>query len=301
MKKRIGFIGLGLMGGNIAGRLVSMGFDVVGFDINYENAERSRLKGVLIADSIEKIIIDAEVICTSLPNPDIVKEVYLSGDKGILNLVHEGTIVLDFSTIDPETVKMNYEYGKKRGISVLDCPVSGGPKEANEGILTIMVGGDKDDMVKVEDILISLGKTIHYAGPSGSGSISKLINNAISMGTVMLTAEAFVVGVKAGVDPDILFNILRTSGARSFHLNKRLPNVLIGNFEPGFKLDLARKDLGLVLQMSKEMKMPMSMVSTAYELFTIGSIKGLGEKDCISIIKYYEELAGIEARGKENK
>jgi len=296
MTKKVGFIGLGLMGGNMARRLLASGYEVVGYDVNQETAELLKNDGLKISNDIKEVVKEVEIICTSLPTPAIVNSVYLDEQNGILNNASEGTIILDFSTVDPDTTRKNYEYGKQKGVQLLDTPVSGGPRECFNGTLVIMVGGDQDAMQKVDDILNCLASTIYYAGPSGAGNIAKLINNSISMGTLLLSTEAFVLGVKAGVNADALFNILSSGGAKSHHLLKRFPKILEGDFEPGFKLALARKDLGLALDMSKMMKVPMTTLGTIYELFTAGSAMGLDDEDCAAIIKYFEQMAGVEAR-----
>ena len=136
------------------------------------------------------------------------------------------------STIDPDTSRTIYKAAAEKKVQYLDAPVSGGPPEAETGKLVIMVGGDRDAFDKCKNLFDLLGPVVHYAGGSGAGNVVKIVNNAISMGNITVAAEALILGIKAGVDGQTLYNILRTSGCRSFHLETRFPNVFVRNFEP---------------------------------------------------------------------
>jgi 3-hydroxyisobutyrate dehydrogenase-like beta-hydroxyacid dehydrogenase len=201
------------------------------------------------------------------------------------------------STVGPETSRNLYKVTAEKKIKYLDAPVSGGPIEAETGKLVITVGGDRDAFEKCKGIFDILGPTIHYAGPSGAGNIVKLVNNIMSMGNVLVAAEALVLGVRAGMDAQTLFNILRTSGGRSHHLEKRFPNALARNFDPGFTVNLAKKDLSLALDMASSLTVPIPTASLIHQLYSVSSSIGDGQKDCVAIIKLFESWAGVQVEG----
>jgi 3-hydroxyisobutyrate dehydrogenase-like beta-hydroxyacid dehydrogenase len=184
-----------------------------------------------------------------------------------------------------------------RGAQYLDAPVSGGWREAETGALVIIVGGDREAFDRVRGVLAVLGPSIHYAGPSGAGSVVKLVNNVMSMGNVLVAAEAFVLGVKAGMEPQRLLDILRTSAGRSYHFEKRFPNILGRNFAPGFTVDLARKDLGLALDMARSHDVPVPATSLLHQLYNACAALGEGKSDFAAIIKLFEAWAHMEVKG----
>lgn len=298
MKKQVGFIGLGMMGSGFCRRLLDTGHPVTGYDVEAARMDKFTAMGGKQAASIQELVEKCDIICSSLPNPAIVQEAYL-GENGVLKFARAGQVIMDFSTVDPDTTRKTNNEALPRGIKVLDCPISGGPREAAEGTLVIIVGGERDTFDEYQDFLKDLGKTVHYAGPSGCGNVVKLVNNVIAMSTVMISAEAMVMGVKAGIDGETLFNILRTSGARSHHLEKRFPWVLKRDFEARFSLDLARKDMALALDMAKAVRFPTPCLANVFELFDMCSSKGLGGKDCVASINFFEELAGVEVNGSQ--
>ena len=208
-----------------------------------------------------------------------------------------GTILIDTSTVDPETTRAVHAAAVARDVHYLDGPVSGGYREAETGTLVIIVGGERIAFDRAKAVLGVLGTTVHYAGPSGAGNIVKLVNNVMSMGNMLVAAEAFVLGVKAGMDAGTLFEILRTSAGRSYHFEKRLPNILARNFEPGFTVDLARKDLGLAVDMARSHDVPVPATSLLHQLYNASSALGDGKSDFASIVKLFESWAGIEVRG----
>jgi 3-hydroxyisobutyrate dehydrogenase len=292
-KKQIGFIGLGLMGGGMAKNLIRAGYTLNVFDVDQNKMKEFKTLGAYPAISPKEVGAKSEVVFSSLPDPPIVKEVYL-GPNGVLEGASSKTILVDMSTVDPETSRSIYKVAAGKKVKYLDAPVSGGPKEAESGKLVIIAGGDRDAFETCKGIFDVLGSTVHYAGSSGAGNVVKLVNNVMSMGNVLVAAEAFVLGQKAGVDGETLFNIIRTSGGRSHHFEKRFPNVLIRNFEPGFTVDLAKKDLGLALEMAKGLSVPIPAASLVHQLFSAISGMGSGKKDCVAIINLFESWAGLK-------
>jgi 3-hydroxyisobutyrate dehydrogenase-like beta-hydroxyacid dehydrogenase len=294
-KKRVGFIGLGIMGSRMAATLSRAGYAPQVFDIDDKKLEALTAVGAGACASAGEVAQKSDVVFSSLPLPATVKSVYL-GPAGVLESARPGAVLIDMSTVDPETTRAVHAAAAARNVKYLDAPVSGGYREAESGKLVIIVGGDRAAFDEVEDVLCVLGTT-HYAGPSGSGNIVKLVNNVMSMGNVLVAAEAFVVGVKAGMDARTLFEILRTSAGRSFHFERRFPNILARNFAPGFTVDLARKDLGLAVETARSQDVPVPVMSLLHQLYTASSARGDGGNDFGAIVKLFEAWAGTEIRG----
>ena len=295
-RKRIGFIGLGIMGSRMARTLSKAGYGLTVFDVDRSRMDALKAVGASVAVSARAVAQGSEMVFSSLPVPATVKAVYL-GPDGVLQGAVPGTILVDMSTVDPETTRAVSKAAAERNVQYLDAPVSGGYREAENGTLVIIVGGDRDAFEGCREVLGALGSTVHYAGPSGAGNIVKLINNVMSMGNVLVAAEAFVVGVKAGMDAQTLFDIIRTSAGRSYHFEKRFPNILARNFEPGFTVDLARKDLGLAVDMARMHDVPVPAMSLIHQLYNASSTLGDGPKDFASIVKVFEAWAKTQVRG----
>jgi 3-hydroxyisobutyrate dehydrogenase len=291
--KRLGFVGLGMMGGGMAKNLLKSGYGLNVFDVDQTKMKEFKALGATLMGSPKEVAMKSEVVLSSLPDPATVKKVYL-GPDGMIEAASSSSILIDLSTVDPETSRSNNKTAAAKSVKYLDAPVSGGPKEAEGGKLILIVGGDRDAFEKCKKIFDVLGPTVHYAGPSGAGNVVKLVNNVMSMGNVLVAAEAFTLGVKAGVDGQTLFNILRTSGGRSHHFEKRFPNVLARNFEAGFTVDLAKKDLGLALDMAKSLNVPIPTASLVHQFYSVMSSIGAGKKDCVAIINLFESWAGLK-------
>jgi 3-hydroxyisobutyrate dehydrogenase-like beta-hydroxyacid dehydrogenase len=276
---RIGFVGLGAMGGAMAGRLVKSGYAVAGFDVSPERAESAARSGVTIAATPAAAAHSADVVMSSLPHPRAVREAYL-GEHGVVGAAASGAILVDLSTVDPDTWKDVARAAGARGLSCLDAPVSGGPVEAGNGGLVFLVGGEAAVLERCRPIFATLGTEIHHVGPLGSAQVVKIVNNVMTMGNVAVAAEAMVLGVKAGMDPQRLFEILSTSGGRSHHFLKRFPNVLAGDFAPRFSIALSRKDLGLAARLAESLGVPMLTTAIVRQVYEAAAAAGLdGRRD----------------------
>jgi len=291
---RIGFIGLGVMGGRMAATLARAGYSLAVHDIN--PAKAGALAGAAVCASPSDVARRSDIAFTSVPLPATVRSVYLGAD-GVLEGARPGMVLVDMSTVDPETTRTVSAATAARGVQYLDAPVSGGWREAETGALVIIVGGNREAFDRVRDVLAVLGSSIHYAGPSGAGSIVKLVNNVMSMGNVLVAAEAFVLGVQAGMEPERLLEILRTSAGRSYHFEKRFPNILARNFAPGFTVDLARKDLGLAVDMARSHNVPVPATSLLHQLYNACAALGEGSNDFAAIVKLYESWTQTEMKG----
>src|SRR3990170_397998 len=291
-KPRIGFLGMGAMGGPMARRLVQTGFSVTGYDVSEARAAAAAKDGVTISKSPAAVARVAEVVLSSLPNPPAIRQAYLGAD-GAVSALRAGTILVDMSTIDPNTWRDVADAAAARGAESLGAPVSGGPADAGSGRLVFLVGGDAAVIDRCRPVLEALGTEIHHLGPLGAGYIVKLVNNVMSMCNVAVAAEAMVLGVRAGMDPQRLFDVLSTSGGRSHPFLKRFPNVLAGDFTPHFGIGLSRKDLSLAMALAARLEMPMLVTSTVRQVYEAAHAQGLGQLDMAGVTKLYEQWTGV--------
>jgi 3-hydroxyisobutyrate dehydrogenase len=298
-KPAIGFLGMGAMGGAMARRLVRAGFSVTGYDVSEARAGAAATDGVARATSPAAAAAAADVVLSSLPNPAAVRAAYLGAD-GAVSTLRPRAVAVDVSTIDPGTWRDVSDAARPRGAETLGAPVSGGPAEAASGRLVFLVGGDASVLDRCRPVLEALGSEIHHLGPLGAGHIVKLVNNVMSMCNVAVAAEAMVLGVRAGMEPQRLFEVLSTSGGRSHHFLKRFPNVLAGDFAPHFSIALSRKDLSLALQMAEGLGVPMLATSTVRQIYEAAAAQGLDTLDMAAVTKLYEQWAGIAVRAKHN-
>jgi 3-hydroxyisobutyrate dehydrogenase-like beta-hydroxyacid dehydrogenase len=299
-KSRIGFLGMGAMGGPMAGRLAQSGFSVTGYDVSAARVEAAARAGVTPAKSPRDAAEGADFVLSSLPNPVAVRAAYL-GPDGAVSVLRPGTILVDMSTIDPGTWREVAETARARGAESLGAPVSGGPAEAGTGKLVFLIGGDPAVVERSRPVLETLGSEIHHLGPLGAGHIVKLVNNVMSMCNVAVAAEAMVLGVRAGMDPERLFEVLSTSGGRSHHFLKRFPKVLAGDFTPYFSIALSRKDLSLALQMAESLGVPMLATSIVRQVYEAAAAQGLDALDMAGVTKLYEQWAGVKVRSKHEE
>jgi 3-hydroxyisobutyrate dehydrogenase len=293
---KLGFVGLGNMGGPMAQRLVSRGFSVAGFDVDRARTKRAAEAGVSIVAAAADVAEDADLILSSLPDPRAVRRAYL-GPTGVVSRVRRDAVLVDLSTIDPGTWREVAAAAAERGAACLDAPVSGGPGEAGTGGLVFIVGGDVAVLERCRPVLEALGTAIHHVGPLGAGHTVKVVNNVMSMCNVVVAAEAMVLGVKAGIDPQRLFDILSTSGGRSHHFLKRFPNVLARDFTPHFSVTLSRKDLDLALDLAAELGLPMPTAAAVRQVYEAANAAGHGNLDMAGVTRLYENWAGVEVRG----
>ena len=295
---RIGFIGLGAMGGNMARRLASLGFTIAGYDISAANAKRSGDAGVKIVDSPAMAADGADFVLSSVPDPAAIRRAYL-GPDGVLTRVRKGAVLIDLSTIDPATWREVAAAAAKQGADCLDAPVSGGPADAGSGKLLFLIGGEASVLERARPVLEALGPAINHVGPLGTGLVVKLVNNVMSVCNVVVAAEAMVLGVKAGIEPQALYDMLKDSGGRSHHFTKRFPNVLADDFAPYFSINLSRKDIGLALDMAAELGVPMLAAGAVKQVYEAARAAGLGGEDMAAVTKLYEAWAGVKVRAKE--
>ncbi len=292
---KIGFIGIGQMGRHMSRRILEAGNDLTVHDLRQEAAEFLLQKGAKWADSPRELAKSCELIFSSLPTPrDVEAVVY--GEKGLKAGWKKGDIFIDMSTNSPETIRKIATDAQGLGVKVLDAPVSGGVTGAEKGTLAIMVGGDSAVLEKVRPILETMGKRIFPVGPVGCGNIAKLVNNLIALSTNSVTAEGFVLGVKAGIDPQVLFDILHVSTSNSWSLEQYPNTTFKGNFEPGFKLSLGRKDMGLALTLGKDVGVPLPVATVVQQGLDTTMEAGYAERSVEAVILPLEEKTGVKVR-----
>lgn len=293
---RVAYIGVGQMGAGMALCLKRAGFDVIGYDVSAASRSAAASEGLAVTDDLAEAVKGAEFLLSSLPNSPIVREAWL-GDGGILACKPEpGAVCIDFSTIDAETMKAVGEACRAQGLGVVDAPVSGGPKEAADGTLVLLLGGTDADVAKAKPLFDVLGSTQLRTGDIGTAKTVKLVNNVMSMGNVLIAAEAFAFGEAAGVDPEALFNTLSQSGGRSHHLLKRFPNALKSNWEPGFKMELGEKDVAMAVDVARSLKQPMPIASLVREMMTMALAGGYEGQDVVAVLDMYRRMNRRDGR-----
>ena len=290
----ITFIGLGNMGGPMASNLVKAGHDVTVFDLSKDAVQALVSEGARTADTAHQAAEGAECVITMLPAGQHVEAVYL-GEDGLLAKLPEGTLVIDSSTIAPETARGVAEEAKARNIPFLDAPVSGGVGGAKAGTLTFICGGAEDTFAKAKPILDAMGKNIFHAGPHGSGQVAKICNNMLLAILMAGTSEALALGVKNGLDPAVLSEIMKQSSGGNWALNvyNPWPGVMENapasrNYEGGFLVNLMTKDLGLAFDNAVKNQASIPMGSLARNLFSIHAGQGNGSLDFSSIQRLYK-------------
>ena len=293
--KKIGFIGLGIMGKPMAKNLLKAGYSLTVYDIRPEPVKEVVAAGAQEGKSSKDVAEKSEVVITMLPNSPEVKEAVL-GKDGVLDGAKSGMILIDMSSIAPLVSK---EVGAKlaeKGVEMLDAPVSGGEPKAIDGTISIMVGGKKEAFEQVEDILKVMGASAVLVGDIGSGNTTKLANQIIVALNIAAMSEAMVLATKAGVDPEKVYNAIRGGLAGSTVLDAKVPLALKGNFKPGFRIELHIKDLQNALDTAHKIGVPVPLASGVMEVMQALKVDGKAGDDHGGIIQFYEKLAKVEVR-----
>ena len=287
----IAFIGLGIMGGPMAGHLVQAGHTVVGHNRSPAPVQRLVEAGGQGAESVAEAVSEADVIITMVPDSPDVEGLAL-GDDGIYANARSGAIHLDMSSIRPDASVRLAEAGRERGIRVLDAPVSGGEAGAKEAKLSIMVGGEEADFKEARPILEAVGSTIVYVGPAGSGQTVKAANQLIVAGTIELVAEAIVFLEAYGVDMEAAIAVLAGGLAGNRILDRKGASMLARQFEPGFRIDLHHKDMGIVTEAARAKGVAIPLGALTAQLVGALRAQGEGGLDHSALLKGVERLSG---------
>jgi len=291
MAQVIGFIGLGIMGRPMARNLLKAGYSLMVHSRSRGPVDEIVKAGAKAAASAKDVAAQCDVLITMLPNSPEVELVAL-GPNGIIEGARRGLIFADMSTISPIVSQKVASVLEPKGVTMLDAPVSGGEKGAIDGALSIMVGGDKDVFERVLPIFQAMGKTITLLGPVGFGGFTKLANQIIVAVNLTALAEALTLGKKAGLDRDLLLTALAGGLAGSKCLEQKRVNYVSNTYNPGFKVDLHYKDLGLIMESARALGVPLPATAVVQELFNALRVKGRGGLDHSGVITLLEDLAG---------
>ncbi len=292
---KIGFIGLGMMGNGMAANLQKAGHDLVVHDLSRQAASQHLARGAEWVDSPRALAQTVDLVFTSLPTPADVQAVG-TGENGLAEGFRKGGAWFDLSTNAVDVVRALHAKLAEQGVEFLDAPVSGGPRGANSGRLAIWVGGDRATFDKYKSALDAMGDAARYIGPSGAGTIAKLVHNAAGAATNIALAEVFTMGVKAGVDPLPLWEAIRQgAGGRARLFDRMADHFLTGSYEPAdFALRLLHKDVSLACQLARDVGVPMRLTNLAQLELTEALGRGWANRDSRVGMLLQQERAGIE-------
>ena len=290
MAQTLGFIGLGIMGRPMAKNLLKGGYPLVVHSRSKGPVDDLTAAGARSAPSPKAVTEQVDLLITMLPNsPDV--ELVALGPQGILEGAHSGLIYVDMSTISPIVSQKIDKALAARGVKMLDAPVSGGERGAVEGTLSIMVGGDKPTFDLVLPIFQAMGKTITHLGPLGAGGFTKLANQIIVAVNLTALGEALTLARKAGLNRELTLKALSGGLAGSRCLEQKTPNYLSNTYNPGFRVDLHFKDLGLIMESGRALGVPLPTTALVQELFAALRVRGRGGLDHSAVITLLEDLA----------
>jgi len=282
---------LGIMGGPMAANLVKAGFDVVGYTHSRAALDRLVERGGRAAAGTAEAVREADVVVTMLPDSPDVEQV-LAGEGGVFDSVRSGTLCIDMSSIRPDVSARLAAQAVMKGLRLLDAPVSGGESGAIEASLSIMVGGEAADFEAAQPVLHAVGRTVVYVGPAGSGQTVKAANQLIVAGTIELVAEAIVFLRAYGVDTEAAVRVLAGGLAGNAILDRKAAGMLAGRFEPGFRIGLHHKDLGIVTAAAREAGVAIPLGAAVAQLMGAMQAQGHGGLDHSALLLLVEQLSG---------
>ncbi|MFJ4887105.1 MULTISPECIES: 2-hydroxy-3-oxopropionate reductase [unclassified Streptomyces] len=293
---KVAWIGLGIMGSPMSENLIKAGYDVTGHTLEQAKTDRLVAAGGTGAGSITEAVRDADVVITMVPaSPQVEAVAY--GPDGILENAKRGALLIDMSSITPQTSVDLAKNAKEKGIRVLDAPVSGGEAGAVEAVLSIMVGGEQADFDAAQPILQALGRTIVLCGPHGSGQTVKAANQLIVAVNIQACAEAVVFLEKSGVDLSAALDVLNGGLAGSTVLTRKKDNFLKRDFAPGFRIDLHHKDMGIVTDAARNVGAALPVGAVVAQLVASLRAQGDGGLDHSALLRSVERLSGQPVQG----
>ncbi|HWN55726.1 MAG TPA: NAD(P)-dependent oxidoreductase [Methylomirabilota bacterium] len=293
MAVSVGFIGVGNMGNPMASNILKNGFKMKVFDLSPKAMENLVQAGAQRAASAREVVEGSEIVLTCLPASPDVEALYLDAG-GLVECARPGTILIDLSSVLPSTPRKIEPRARDRGVHFLESPVSGGVAGARAATLAVMVGGDGEVLKRAEPVLRSIGPNIFHVGPVGAGNTVKAINNMMACVNSLAMMEGLVLGLKAGLDPMIIHDVVKASSGASKALD-RIPRAIIPrDFEPGFKVFLMNKDLETFNTIAKELHVPVSFSNVAQRYEQAAMAAGLADKDTTVVMTIIEKLAALE-------
>ena len=298
MAETLGFIGLGAMGGPMVRRLLEHGYGVVTFDLDQAALKRATDRGAQAAGSAADVASQVEIILVSLPTPDVVRRVAEGVAEG-----GKAKVFIDLSTTGPRVAAEVAAFLRGKGITPMDAPVSGGIGGAEKGTLAVMVSGDRATWERVRPILEIIGKNAFFIGEeAGQGQTMKLINNMLSATAMAVSCEAFAMGAKAGLNPDIMVDVINAGSGANTAVRDKFPKaVLTRTFDFGFRTELMYKDVKLCLEEAETLGVPMWVAQAAKQWWSYAFARGGKTEDFTNLMRYVEEQAGVTVRGTRNE
>ncbi len=293
--KKIGFIGVGIMGNPMARNLLKAGYKQIAYDIDADALNIVVNAGAERASSIKEVVENCEIILTMLPNSPDVETVVL-GDGGVIESVKKGQILVDMSSIAPLVSQKVAKKLAAKGVEMLDAPVSGGQEKAEAGTLAFMVGGKQVVFDECKEMLDVMGGSVTLVGDIGAGETTKLVNQVIVAVNIAVVAEGLMLGKKAGVDPEKIFNAIKGGLAGSQCLVDKAPRMFEAKYDPGFKMKLHVKDLTNALETSRAVHTAMPLSSTVMEIMQSLPAEGKAEEDHGALALFYEKVNGLKLK-----
>ncbi|MGB8593670.1 MAG: NAD(P)-dependent oxidoreductase [Candidatus Acidiferrales bacterium] len=297
MPRKIGFIGVGLMGRGMARNLIRKGHSVKVYNRSRAKAEEVAQIGGQVVNSPAEATQGSEVVVTMLADPTALLDVS-EGPNGILSAILSGVVVIDSSTVSPTATLRLTEALRARGAHMIDAPVFGSKNESERGELGFIVGAERAIFDSVADVFACMGKTF-YVGGNGSGSHAKLVVNMIIALTLQAMNEGIVLATKGGIDPEIMMQIIQSSRARSGIIEMKSPQVLKRDFTPFFPLRLMDKDIGLALEAARSLCVPLFLTAVLKQVYQACMSAGLGDEDYCATVKFVEKMANVEVGSRK--
>lgn len=297
MTRKIGFIGLGIMGMPMARNLIRAGFEVAVYNRTASKAERMAAEGAVKADSPKAIAGECSVIITIISDTPDVENIIL-GENGIIESIRPNSVVIDMSTISPQATRRIAACLKEKKAHMLDAPVSGGEQGAIDGTLSIMAGGDTEIFERCRPILEAMGKYIIHVGTNGMGQTVKLMNQILVIGNLNAVVEALVFAQKQGVDLEKAIEAVKGGAAGSWQLTNLAPCIIRRDFRPGFMVELMKKDLRLITEATASMNLPLPATTLISQMFSSLQFLDEGKSGTQALVKVLERLSGVEVGQK---
>ena len=295
--RRVGFIGLGIMGRGMARNLIKGGFEVHVWNRNHERARELAAEGAVFAEYPLALVEACDIILVCVSDTAAVHDVIL-GEHGLIHGIRKGTLIVDHSTISPRATREIAAALAAEGAHLLDAPVSGGSEGAARGTLSIMVGGEAAQVERAMPAFEAMGKTIVHIGPVGSGQMAKLANQILVVGNALAMSEALLFAQAGGLDLEKTLDAIKGGAAGSWMLSNRGPQILARDWRPGFTIDLQQKDVRLALEAADELGVPAFATSTVFHLYRVLQADGLGGEGNHALVKALEKMSGIVVGGE---
>ena len=293
---KIGLVGLGQMGSAMARRLLAQGCALTVYNRSAGPAAQLAAMGAAVAPDLKTLAATVDIVFTVVSDSADVEAVVL-GEGGLLSGAHADTLIVDCSTIDPQVSLRVGEAVRKAGFAMMDAPIGGRPAQADQGKLTFMVGALPQDLERVQPVLEQLGSRVVFCGAPSMGITMKVVNNLLSQSVQLMDIEAMALGMKAGLQPEVMLEVLTSTAADNAPLRTRLPDsVLTGKYAPGFSAQLAHKDQGLGHSLAARLGVPLFTLGQARQIYSIALTQGLGQGPSEIVAQVVEQMADVKLR-----